>query len=803
MNKYQKVINDLYVFYLTFIIKLFNNKVIEAPHIQKIARELTKMYLGEYTKLSVSLPPRHKLADSTPVLTANRGWTTHGDLKIGDYVFGLDGKPTKIIGVSEKSPCDKLVSFSNGSKILAHSEHLWSVYKRGNSDLKVFPTFELEKDYFYIEKGGKRRNRYYLPLISNIDYSEADLPIDPYWLGYWLGDGTYNKPCITHSAEDDQFIDHVPYKVSSQNIHNLTGVYTTYFGKQGLIGKLKYLNLFENKHIPEIYKKSSFEQRIQLLAGLIDSDGNVDKNGRVRFINSNKKLIDDVYELCVELGLYPYRMKPVTAEKQNEYKKKNSSLPIKSKKTSYQIGFQPRFSIPTHIPRKKIIEKGLRRKLSITNIESVKSEMGKCIEIENDDGIYLVGRELIPTHNSKSSLITLAFPLWLILRNPKLNILVVTSTFHLSESFGIRIRELFYQYADILPVRISNKKHASGWIMFEDKKGNLTGGSIRLVGLGGQITGFDADWVIVDDIIKGIQDCTPTQLKKTLDFFDGVLLQRLEPHSKLIVLGTLWHSDDVLSVIRKERSDEYHILDLPAYNEKGKVLWPQRYDLDFFYDKEKEMGTRLFQALYMCKPLDEQGAFFQLDNLLFDKFTFSDRSINVRSWDLAYSDESKGDINDYSAGIKMWKSPEGLYWITDLKHGQYGEQIHNELKRTAYMDTANTPILIETGTKGGASKFYFNDLMNIYLKGYRVRQSEPIGSKVDRALAFRDAIWDGKVVVDLDENNRELLIQQLNSFPLGKHDDIIDACSYAYNYLQDKKPIVKKLNASKKQRVKL
>lgn len=409
----------------------------------------------------------------------------------------------------------------------------------------------------------------------------------------------------------------------------------------------------------------------------------------------------------------------------------------------------------------------------------------------------------LPPRHAKSSLITLAFPLWLIIRDPTLNIMVVTSTFNLSESFGIRIRELFLQYQNILPVRISNKKHASGWIMFEDREGNLTGGSIRLVGLGGQITGFDADWVIVDDIVKGIQDCTPTQLQKTKDFFDGVLLQRLEPHSKLIVLGTLWSSEDVLSIIRKERSDEYHILDLPAYNDRDEVLWPQKYDLDYFHEKENEMGNRLFQALYMCRPLDETGAFFKLDNLLFDTFKFHYNSICVRSWDLAYSDESKGDINDYSASIKMWKSLEGLYWITDLKNGQYGENIHNELKRTAYLDTANTPILIETGTKGGASKFYYNDLKNIYLKGYNVNQSEPIGSKVDRALAFRDAIWDGKVVIDLDENNREALIQQLNSFPLGKHDDIIDACSYAYNYLQDKKPIVKKLQAGKKRRVKL
>ena len=391
----------------------------------------------------------------------------------------------------------------------------------------------------------------------------------------------------------------------------------------------------------------------------------------------------------------------------------------------------------------------------------------------------------MPPRHSKSSLITLAFPLWLICRDPTLNIMVINSTFTLSESFGIRIRELFHQYGEVLGLRVSDQKHASGWIMFEDLDGNLTGGSIRLIGIGGQITGFDADWVIVDDLVKGVQDTTPTVLDKTKDFFNGIVMQRVEPDTRLIVLGTIWHSEDILSYIRKEQADEYKIIDMPAYDQYDNVLWSERYDLDFFHTREKEMGERLFQALYMCHPLDATGSFFNLDKVIFGKYhgLLSNSKSTVRSWDFAYSNEEKGEVNDYTAGIRMTRTVDDMYLVHDLVYGQFGEELINVVKSTARLDTPNIPILLETGTKGGASKFLFESYKQMYLKGFRVQQSEPLGSKVDRASPLRDAILDGKIIIDLPDEEREQVIRQLQSFPLHKRDGIIDALSYAYNFL--------------------
>ena len=394
----------------------------------------------------------------------------------------------------------------------------------------------------------------------------------------------------------------------------------------------------------------------------------------------------------------------------------------------------------------------------------------------------------MPPRHSKSSLITLAFPLWLICRDPTLNIMVINSTFTLSESFGIRIRDLFEVYGEQLGLRVSDKKHASGWLMFEDLDGNLTGGSIRLIGIGGQITGFDADWIIVDDLVKGISDCTPTTLATTREYFDGVIMQRVEPHTRLIVLGTIWHSDDVLSYIRKEHGDEYEIMDMPAYNENDETLWSNRYTIDFFIEREKEMGTRLFQALYMCNPLDETGEYFNIDNLIFeDYFDYTNPNITgkCRSWDLAYSSDEPGKDNDYTASCKMYRLNDDTYYVTDITMERYGDNVLSVLKNTAKQDKPGTHILIETGTKGGAAKELYNQYSK-HFNGYVTKQSEPVGSKVDRANAFKYALLDGKIHFILNDNQRETLLRQLRGFPLAKHDDLVDALAYAYNHLNER-----------------
>lgn len=770
-----EILNDLYLFYRVFITSKYETDV-EAPHIDKLSEELTALTLGEYERLCVAMPPRHKLADSTPILTSNRGWTTHGDLKIGDYVYGLNGEPTKIIGISDKSNCNQLITFSNGSKILAHEEHLWTVSKRGNKNPLTITTSEIKKDYQYTEKNGKKRYRYHLPFIKPIQYPKTELPLDPYFLGLWLGDGSSTKPCITHDPKDIESIEHIPYKISTICTHTETGVKTTYFSHQGIIKKIKELHLYNNKHIPRIYLEACVEDRLQLLAGLIDSDGSVDKNGRVRFININKQLINDVFELCTGLGLYPY----FHVRKKEDYKR-NSKYNIKSTHDAYVVGFQPKYSIPTQIPRKRINKTPTHRRLAITDITTVKGEQGKCIEIENPDGIYLAGKQLIPTHNSKSSMVTLAYPLWLIFQNPHLNILIVSNEASLAETFGIKLREYIKKYGAYFGVHLSESKHSSTHLMFEDKKG--LAGSIKLVGANGSITGRDADYIIIDDPYKGFEDITPTLLQKRIDWFDTIIEQRIESHTKLVILHTRWHSNDLQGYFKKNRSEDYHFISFPAIKENGEQLWPEKYTIEKLEKKRENIGERLFQSIFQQKPIDDSSNFFDLNKFHWHAPPEELTPIQMcRGWDVASSDPGK---NDFTAGVPIYLLNDyKSILITDFVHGQFGKDTSQEIKNQIILDGHDNISIIETGVAAAGALLYDN--WEQQLPGYFLERAIPVpnNSKADRATPLKDHIYDGHVYVDIQDNKlRKTFQDEFRAFPNGEHDDIVDAAAHAFNYI--------------------
>ena len=392
----------------------------------------------------------------------------------------------------------------------------------------------------------------------------------------------------------------------------------------------------------------------------------------------------------------------------------------------------------------------------------------------------------VPPRHSKSSIVTLAFPLWLVFHDPDMHILIVNAEASLSENFGIRLREFINDYGEIFDVHVSDVKHSSTHIKFEDSKGNLYKGSIRLTGASGSITGQDADILILDDVYKGFSDITPALLDKKIEWFKTMILQRKEPDTKLMILHTRWASNDLIGYLQENSPDKYEFFSYPAIKEDGSPLWAERYTKEFLEAQLEEMGERLFSCIFQQRPLDETGSFFNIEDVIFHDEPFDPAGKKVqtcRSWDLAYSDESKGQINDSTAGVFMYSTEADEYVITDIQHGQYGEGLKEKLKSIAKKDGTNTRILIESGTIGGASKFLFKEYQS-YLRGYACKQSEPVGSKVDRATPFRQAILDGKIHVHLtDPNVRGEFIKQLTSFPLGKHDDIIDACAYAYNYL--------------------
>lgn len=419
---------------------------------------------------------------------------------------------------------------------------------------------------------------------------------------------------------------------------------------------------------------------------------------------------------------------------------------------------------------------------------------GNCITVDAHDGMYIVGRNKTPTHNSKSSMVTLAFPLWLIFQNPNVQIMIVTGSPQLAEKFGIQLREYVRNLGSYFNVYLSDVKSASTHLMFCDVHKNLYRGNLILANSGGGITGQDADYLIVDDPYRGNdEEFTPGALQKKIDWANRVIEQRIEPHTKYCILHTRWHSNDLIGYYKKFDPESYEFIEFPAINEMGEPLWKERYTIDELLKKKTVVGERVFQSVYQQEPIDATSDFFNMKHLKFGlPKGFNEHSV-CRAWDIASSDALSN--NDFTAGAKIQRYDEYCV-ISDLVHGRFGGRTKNIIQDTAMDDTPNVHVVVETGV-AGAGQLLYQEWEN-QLQGFVVERAMVSGnkSKVDRATPFKNAMEDGKVYVNIDDPAlREVLIDELSSFPNGSHDDIVDAVSHGYNYLFMENTKSKKVSA--------
>ncbi len=444
-------------------------------HHRILANMLMKIESGKEDRICVNIPPRHgkQIADDTPILTPE-GWVTHGELSVGDYVYHPSGKAVPILAVSDKTPSDYIVTTSEGQTIRCHANHEWTVYSRPR---KAWVTMETKDFIAPVKSGpnagqprtltsgqlGKRggRYQYQLPTVMPIEGTYKLLPLDPYFLGVWLGDGRSSSPDFVYHPKDPQPLEELisrGFKVTWETTHSITGVKTAGFCKQGIKQTLRQLNIINNKHIPAQYLQADIDSRLDLLAGLIDTDGHVERStGRVRIATCTEQLKDDIVELLTGLGQYPYV---------HEQLPTLSSSGIQGRQVVYYIGFQPSIDIPTKVLRKQISHLAPRRKIAIASVVyDPQGEQGHCIEIDSDDGLYLVGRSLIPTHNSQ--LVSIMFPAWFLGRNPDKKVMMVSHTTDLAVDFGRKVRNLIDTdtYKEVFPTvtLAKDSKSAGRW----------------------------------------------------------------------------------------------------------------------------------------------------------------------------------------------------------------------------------------------------------------------------------------------------------------------------------------------------
>ncbi len=748
----------------------------ELEHIEKFGDR-------DYKILLVFEPPRHgkEISNSELVLTID-GWKTHGELKIGDCVFGINGKSVKVVSISQKTRSNCVVMFTNGEKIECHENHEWTVLDRSYNVWKTYETNHfLKKTKFGKDKQTLTSGRcmYYLPRIEPLEFKEKDLIINPYVLGAWLGDGTSSAPVITGDVKDYQIIDAVKecYPISSINIHKTTGCLTTRFGsgsrRASLFGNhLRSLGVFNNKHIPLEYKFSSIEQRLQLLAGLIDTDGNIDKNSRVRIVTVSKKLANDIDEVIRSLGWNSY----IT-----EQKPTLSSSGIQGKKIVYSIGFNPTKDIPTRLPRKKIKRFPPQRMIGIKSVSRIENgEMGHCITVDSPDGLYLVGKKFIPTHNSQQ--ISIDFPAWYLGRNPNKEIITASYSADLAQDFGGKTREKVnseeYQYIFPNVILREDEKSRGKWRTKQ-------GGSYTAVGVGGPITGRGADILLIDDPIKNREEAeSEIYRNKIWDWFTSTAFTRLEPKGVVIVIMTRWHDDDLAGRILShlELSERCRVISFPAiatkdgkYRKQGEPLWKDKYPVEALMEIKNTIGPYDWSALYMGSPVLTENQEFKPQWIK----TIKEEDVEKMSCrrnltiDTAMSKSTQADYTGFVDNrinsenfwhIKAWRLKLGPEELVDILFSLHESNRYDKIgiEKTAYLEGLK-PFLDSEQRRRGR-----------FLPIVELEHKQT--SKEIRIRGLIPRYASGSVYHI--ENQCSALEEEQISFPFGTNDDVLDAEAY-------------------------
>lgn len=401
-----------------------------------------------------------------------------------------------------------------------------------------------------------------------------------------------------------------------------------------------------------------------------------------------------------------------------------------------------------------------------------------------------------PPRSGKSELFSRRFPAWAFGKNPDLQIIACSYSADLASRMNRDVQRIIDEqsYHDIFPDTALNTKNIatdSGKPLRNSEIFEIVGhrGAYRSAGVGGGITGMGADIAIIDDPVKDAKEANSQTVRDGVwDWYTTTLYTRLSPKSGVLLGMTRWHEDDLAGRLIEEMKnggDQWRVVKFPAiaeedeeFRKEGEPLHPERFSLERLEAIQKAVGLHTWSALYQQRPSSKDGGIFKPSQIqIIDALPAGNISW-VRAWDLGATVGG-----DPTAGIKLGKSTDGSLIIADLAHGDLApDERDNLIKQTATLDGRRVKISLpqDPGQAGKTQVLYLTRL----LQGYVVKSSPESGDKVTRAEPFAAQVNVGNVKMLKGHWNRKIL-EEMQMFPNGKHDDTIDACSRAYGELID------------------
>lgn len=325
----------------------------------------------------------------TPVATPT-GWATIGSLDPGDEVFGTDGITARVVAKSPVwvgSDCYE-VHFSDDTSVVVSAEHEWTV-----ETIKRPRSITIDTETLYrTHRTEDTRNaaRYRIPMPAAVKLPEAELTLDPYTLGAWLGDGDSARGYIT--TADAELID----QIRAGGFPGARYIDRYRWSVPTLTARLSEVGVLGNKHVPVPYLRASIDQRHALLQGLMDTDGYIDPaTGKCEFTTTSPALRDGVSELLSTLGI------------KHTANEGRATLRGRDCGPKWRIIFhayddQPVFRLGRKYARQKPrpMKRSQTHSRYITAVVPVASVPTQCIQVDSPDHLFLIGEKMVPTHNS-------------------------------------------------------------------------------------------------------------------------------------------------------------------------------------------------------------------------------------------------------------------------------------------------------------------------------------------------------------------------------------------------------------------
>ena len=397
------------------------------------------------------------------------------------------------------------------------------------------------------------------------------------------------------------------------------------------------------------------------------------------------------------------------------------------------------------------------------------------------EAVYRGGGNLlvsIPVRHGKSELLDVWSPAWFLSCFPERQVILTTYAGELAEQFSRRCRNTL---RDIGTVQISDDSHAA------NRWNTSQGGGMVAVGVGGTITGRGGHLILVDDPIRDSEEAdSETIQRKQIDWFDSTLWTRREPGAVVVVLMARWHEADLYGYLKTDpkHQGQWTEIVFPALAEAhdelgrgpGEALCPERYDVAALENIRQTIQPRWWRALYQQSPTSAEGAEIKRQWWRwYEELPVKRELLDFvcASWDCAFRDS---DGSDYVVG-QVWGCYGPYRYLLDQGRDRMDFTATVHAIAASFEKWKPNATLVEAKANGDA-------VMNVLADAVSgIVPVEPKGGKEARVRACAPQIEAGNVYLPKGMPWAAELVEEAAAFPLGKHDDQVDACSQALNWL--------------------